>query len=207
MQLSDIREQARIRSGVDINDATFLTAALNGLVNAAVRKVNLEFDWVWQETTGTFDTVAGSNATGLSSNLRNIRWMRYEDRDIKFAPQREVPHWFDLTGEPQVFTEEGGSFSVYPTPDAVYTISYGGTNRFEAALVNDTDVPSIPDWAIELVILDTARAMCLRARDTQMSSILKREYDDFLRVAKDENVASHQGRLPIHDEHPSRQRI
>lgn len=195
MQLSDIRDTVRRRAGIGDTDPLFTDTVMTALVNDSLRRVSVRQDWPWLDTAGSANTVAGTETLTLPS-FRKVRWLRWEDREVTYATNRDRADWYDESGAPERYTEEAGSVILLPKPDAVYAIAYGIVRAGETVLAADADVPLIPDWAIEMVISDTGLLVARRKRDREMERVYYAEFLDTYNTLLDDIIQTTEGFIP-----------
>lgn len=195
MELSDIRDAVRRRTGLPSGDPIVADTPLTALINDAVRMVNNRSDWPWKEARGTTTTTA-NQATITISDYRKIRWLQIEDRELQFIPYRMTARFFNRTGKPVYWTEDSGSIFLFPTPDATYTVSYGIMDKDDATLVNDTDEPSIPNNYIDLLIAQTAVLVARRKHDREMERVHYAELMLVVASVEDDIYPAFEGSTP-----------
>lgn len=199
MQLSAIRELVRTRVGLNANDAMSLDAALNSLINTANRQINLVRDWPWLERIATVQAPLALNGlvSGLPTNFRKAIGLSHGSRDLPFRQPRLRPSVADFKGPPQAFTR-GAANQVYvlPAPDQDYTLDllYIAT---EPALVNNTDVPSIPGWAIDLLVAQTCLLVARRFRNSEQVAQYQVERGEAVANIVSELAVHTQGQKPM----------
>jgi hypothetical protein len=196
MQLSAIRTEVRTRSGLNSSDANFTDAILTTLINASLRQISIAEDWPWLQVTTTANTVAGTETISLAANCRKVVQMQYEHRDLRYVQFRDRHMYYALTGYPSVFSESAGSYYIWPTPDAVYTIQYSYYRTTETALSADGDTPLLPDWAIDLLISKVCSLVARRNRDKDLENVFYAEYRQVLADIKDDIMRVTQGKTP-----------
>lgn len=166
MQLSDIRTQVLYRYGLASGGNQAPSAALNALINAAIRKLTLDRDWDWNTITETIATVAGTEAYSRSSGARKS--MRVIDteygRPLKMITGTAAARYRNLSGIPAFWWIEGGEMHFAPTPNSVrsYEHVYQGA---EPTLVADGDEPTLPDWSIDIIIAMACLSLARRLGD------------------------------------------
>lgn len=186
MQLTDIRDEVRLRMNLNTADALFTDAVLTSLINMALRQISLQADWPWLEVQASANTVAGTETITLASDVRKVTSMQYEYRELLYRQFRDRHLFYGITGLPAAFSEQADSYYIWPTADAVYTINYGYIIDTEPALVNDTDEPLVPDWAQSLVTTYTCVLAARRGRDRELEKVFYSEYADLMRSIKDD---------------------
>ena len=198
MQLSEIRDNVRLRAGFSPSDQMFSDSVIDTFINASLRRVSTQYMWPWLEARATFTTTKGESdiPAPIGEGIRKMRWVNHEDHNIPFRNYRDVTDYFGYEGRPVFHTEEGGVFSLLPTPDAAYDIEYGYIIDTEPELTTDTDVPLIPDYAIDLLISDVCVLLARRDRDRDLEKVFYAEYRNTLNRLKDELIETTEGMLP-----------
>jgi len=196
MILSAIQSEVRTRCGLNANDANFTDAILLVLINAALRQISTVEDWPWMQVSTTAVTVANTETISLASNCRKVNQMQYEYRDLRYVQFRDRHLYYGLTGYPALFSEFAGSYYIWPTPDAVYTINYTYYRTTETALSAAGDSPLIPDWAIDLLIAKVCALVARRNRDKDLESVFYAEYRNALSDIRDDVMRVTQGKTP-----------
>lgn len=186
MQLTDIRDEVRLRMGLSSSDANFTDTHLNTLINAALRQVSTHEDWPWLEKLATAATVASTETITLASDVRKVTFMRHEYRELRYVNFRDRALYYNLTGYPNTFSVYAGNWYIWPTPDAAYTISYGYIAKTEPTLSLDADEPLMPDWAISLCITYACVLAARRSRDRELEKVFYAEYADLMRTIRDD---------------------
>lgn len=167
MQLSDIRTAVRAVYGIAANEGNASDTALNELINAALREVTLQYEWHWNEATETITTVAGT--ASYSRNAACRKTIRVVDtvngRQLLQASPKWVTRWRNVDGTPVYWWIEDESLYFAPKPAEAkgYLHVYQAT---ETALSLDTDEPSLPDWATDLLIARAVVKLAQRLGDT-----------------------------------------
>lgn len=196
MDLDAIRNEARLRFGVSVTDQLYTDVNLATLINAAIRRVNADQDWPWMEISTTAVTVADTQAITLASNARRLIKMSFEQHEVRYVNHRTVADYFGATGAPRFYTFQGGSWLLLPTPDRVYTIDYTYVRDLDIQLVLGTDVPLIPDWALDAAISYTCVFMARRGRDAGLEANYYGEYARTMDVLRDDVSKSIEGMTP-----------
>lgn len=196
MQLSDIRDEIRLKFGASPTDQLYTDANLTSLINSALRHFNLDQDWPWMEMEATANTVADTQAVVLASDIRRILRMSYEDRAVRYTNPRNIPDFYGKTGKPRLYTYEAGTWKLLPTPDAVYSVTYTYMKDVEVTLSLDADVPATPDYAINAVIAFVCVLMARRSHDQDLISTFFAEYANLMDTLRDEVLKTEEGMLP-----------
>lgn len=178
MQLSTIRSEVRTAAGFDASDAHASDTSLNSLINRALRTINGMRDWDWRKATETINTVV--NQETYAVDARAIRTVRVEDVErgdllLMITPEGAA-RYNDFSGRPAYWYIEAGQLHLVPNPSEVRAIEHTYL-RNELTLSGDTDVPLIPDDAIDMVILHAAVSLLARTDDTSQMRLLQAELD------------------------------
>lgn len=111
----------------DHTNRSDLTTQIIDFITIAEARMNRELRIQAMETLGTLTTVAGTATIALPTRYREARWL-YVDGDPKAAlsympgEQLFITYAGSTQKKPAVFTRQGSTFRLGPTPDAVYTI-------------------------------------------------------------------------------------
>jgi len=180
VQLSAMRDY--VRNVVDIDSTDVGDATLNTFIREGYNAiVYSEKRWPFYETAITFSTVAstkdytldtagagisvahdGVTFSGASApktpGLREIASLKTDDHVLEYIGYDDADVMYPLdsntTGEPWFWTVWNDTVRLYPTPNAVYTISvrgyrnsieYGGNTVLYRAAIADADTVDLPD--------------------------------------------------------------
>lgn len=197
MQLSQIRSEVRTRLGITATDQALSDTVINALINAAVRRINLLYDWTWLEKSGSKTVTALDDViANRTNNVKRMRWVREGDRELIFINYRDFPDYVNITGRPLYYTEDEGVFRVIPFPDANYDVTYGYVEAVDTPLSGDTDEPSIAEYAIDMLIADTCVLVARRMRDRELERVFYAEMSSMVKRMKDEIAETTEGFLP-----------
>lgn len=180
MQLSAMRDY--IRNVVDIDSTDVADSTMNTFIREGYNAiVYSEKRWPFYEVASTFDTVSGTKDYSLAAagtnisishdgatfsgdsapknpGLREIAAMKTDDHVLDFlgydAADIMYPLDTNTTGEPWFWTFWNDTVTLYPTPDATYTVSlrgyrnaieFGGADTVYRAAIADADTPDLPN--------------------------------------------------------------
>ncbi|MCP5022371.1 MAG: hypothetical protein GY930_11420 [bacterium] len=195
MELSDIRDETRVRYGVSDQDNLFTNTHLTTLINAALRRINAEADWPWMEVSTTVSTTAGSSALTLASDIRRVTMMSYNQVPLRRMTKRAIQDYYGSQGQPRFYAYDAGH-KVLPAADRVYTIDYSYIAGSEATLSDGTDEPLAPTRAIDMVISYVCVMMARRERDPELEARFYGEYARTLDKLKDDLSTTIEGMTP-----------
>lgn len=182
--LSELMEGVRNNGFDSMQDSKIELA-----VTRADRRIRSLRRWRFLRYTTTLSTVAASQQVSTASitDLRAIESVRLVDptygdnlTPISFQDYKNLSlSGSDATGLPRFWTEGNGQILVWPTPQAVYSLSvdYIGTGT---DMVSPTDVSDIPDPYSEVIEWSATAALAARERDTALQQIAKVEYAERL---------------------------
>lgn len=184
-QLSVIRTEILETAGLAADDSRFPTATMNRIVNRALRALNAERDWPWNQRQANLATSAGAKTTTFPTAFSKVLRLEIDGQNLQQITPQEGGTYSQQTGQPQAYFIEDEKIYWAPVPDGVYTVycSYMG---YEDALSGDSDTPNIPDrfidWLVQIALVQIAQ----RIRDTDLYSIADRERRSWARRAADE---------------------
>lgn len=195
MQLQDIRDEVRLRAGLGTNEGLFPDTVLTSLINSSIRRQTVMQDWPWLEVKGTVATVA-STQTITIANRRKVNFLSIEGENLRRVAFRNLPDYYNRTGRPQYWTSYADVIYLLPTPDAVYTVDYGVIDDAETALSSDTDEPTWPDWAIDVIISDVCVLVARRKTDREMEARFFGEFRFAVENILDDIRLAEEGEVP-----------
>jgi hypothetical protein len=139
--------------------AAVTDSTLNEAINDAVVEISDEFNFQKVKRIGTFSTVIGTDKYQLiTSNVVAILHL-WDETNKRRIRKRAVNTFAEIGGQPTRrgkplwYIRQEDYTILVPVPDGVYSISYFAKTT-AAALVNDTDEPSLPPaWHIGAVRL------------------------------------------------------
>ena len=174
MQLTAIRDEVRNRAGMDSADAMLSDTVLNDFINAALREVNNMRDWDWSVINFDITTIVGTAAYARPVAARNTIRIVDEDEGYLLMPitADAATRYAGVTGRPRFYYVEAGAIYFVPTPNSVRTYNHYYYNS-ETTLSNDTDEPTIPDYAIDLVVIKAALMATARMDNTSQHMLLR----------------------------------
>ena len=163
-------------------------------------------EWPWYKATATTTTVAGQAAYSLPTDsdgntLRDIIYadgpydpmVRLVERDARRA--FFVANGNTATqGAPQAFSIWGTTLTLWPTPDAEYTVTWYGYRDLDGwytGAAATPDVPNVGEGCLNSWMLSRA---FLHLSDTQLATNHKLDFDEKLaRLAEDQLSSSRWG--------------
>lgn len=137
------------------SDATTRNRVINWINVAQDNFVNREL-WPFRETTGTLNTVAGTQEYSLASNFSDMDQQNIISVALQGTVKRKLVYWpfnqlradqpdYDLQGSdvPTRYYIKGGSIGFWPVPADAYTVLIDYYKN-ATELVNDSDESIIP---------------------------------------------------------------
>lgn len=137
------------------SDATTRNRIKNN-INLGYQNFVLREQWPFRETTGTLNTVQGTQEYSLVSNFADIDAQNIQAVSLQGANNVKLPYWpynqlrasdpdFDLQGTdvPQKYYLKGGSIGFWPSPAAAYVV-FIDYLKTPTELSADADEPIIP---------------------------------------------------------------
>jgi hypothetical protein len=162
VQLIDIRDEV-LACGFDpvLFGASRVTAYINNGYLNLVRRVSYYVD----EATQDYSTVIGTTLYTLPADFARVRSVRRTDIQVELEAVglRAIDRSISTSGAPVYYAMDGANVHLYPGPDQVYPLELRYW-KMPAALVADTDVPTIPADYHNLLIY-SAVAEAYRAED------------------------------------------
>jgi hypothetical protein len=130
-----------------------------------------------------WNTVAGTAFHTLPTNFMRLDslWsVTDQDYPLVYEPDSDFFQRPTASGKPTVYTTQGTSVYLYPTPDAAYAMQLQ-YHRSPVALVNDSDTPEIDSRCDQLLVSYTLARCYERENDpTQAQYHWGRYQEEFL---------------------------
>tara|TARA_R110000824_G_C15137950_1_gene669727 strand:+ start:832 stop:1359 length:528 start_codon:yes stop_codon:yes gene_type:complete len=168
-----------------------------------MRKINLMHDWPWLHATDATWTATTTNqavytaASDLASNWRKTLYIICNDEPLSLLQKQEIIEYATQTGQPRFYAAEGSEIILAPKPDAVYTISHEYIH-VPALVTSGSSHHVIYDWAIDLLVYQTAVLAARRLRDSELRAEMESELSQVLTFARDEVRRTRQLPRPKH---------
>ena len=200
MQLTDIRDDVRILTGIPSNDGRVPDSVLTALINSSLRRITQEHDWPWLYVTDTTNTatVVGTAAYSCEAGFRRtVRVTLGGDRDVQARSPRDLVDLSTINDYPRYFTVENDVLTLAPVPTEIETLEHVYLGS-ETALSGDTDEPLVPDAYIDLVLFGASYLVHSRLKDTQAFRGAFAEYKDRVRSYADDTRQFTGGVVPKH---------
>ena len=189
MSVTTLIAAVRRRTGLSSTDAFAADADITEILNEVNAAVATEHDWPWLETSATLTTAAGTAAYSPPAG-----WMRTVSLQIPgYAPldggdsrgslDQRYPT-STTTGQPVSYVISGDQIRLYPTPDAVYSITHV-YYQSETVLDDGADNPLLPVWAQGVLMWGAAAALFRRTGQDARADEAQKQYDRWLRRLQD----------------------
>lgn len=158
-------------------------------INSAIQDINSEqFEWPFNNTTGSVTCVTGTNTYAEPTDAKTIDWNSFVlQKDDSLSVETSVLEYIDyheyverlaerdgdatttdFTKPDYVFRQPDGSIGISPRPDKAYTINFS-YYQYPSELTAGTDVTNIPDM-YRSVILAGASWYSEARRDNEMQA-------------------------------------
>lgn len=147
---------------------------MNLWINEGLRRFYQGHDGV--EDSVTFTTVSGQRAYPLPEGYLYVRMFLLNGLPIEYRELMDQDYYAQGNSRPGWYTPWGGKLYLGPlAPDTAYTCQMF-FYRSPKAMINDNDVPEIPQqWRTSLAKYGAAMA-CIADRDLQTAQALLQEY-------------------------------
>lgn len=166
-------------------------------INEAQRDVCLRADLSTQFTTSTITTTAGTQGYALPSNYArlgekgNLSIPTYDEILNELEDQDDFDDTTPSSGKPTSYIIIGATLYLYPTPDAVYSLTLR-YYKLPADLVNNTDEPEIPEQYHHLLEHYAQRKAYERESDRDMAQYHAGIYEtEMAKLLGQVNYANH----------------
>lgn len=190
MNVTNLIAAVRRRTGLSSSDAFAADADITEILAEVCNAVASEHDWPWLETSATLTTAAGTATYSVPAD-----WMRTRTLQVSGSSpmdsslsREQVDGWFpdsvNSSGEPLFFVVSGDTLRLYPTPDAVYSVTHV-YYKSETVLAAGSDVPLMPAWAQGILIWGAASHLLRRTGQDARADEAQVQYDRWLRRLQD----------------------
>ena len=181
MDLTALWTATRNRVGISSTDARAGDTAVTELIVEALNAIATERDWPWLETSETFSTVNGTATRAVPTGWMRTRTLQVAGSapmDDSRSREQLDGLWSDstATGQPMFFVVSGDALRMYPTPDAVYSVTHV-YYRQETQLSSGSDTPLMPAWAHAAIAEWASSLLLTRLReDARAEAAMKRAH-------------------------------
>lgn len=157
-------------------------------VNNTYYDVCRRFPWPFLEATTTLTTSAGDNTPTTPSDMKQIKALVIPAYDVKLQPERRdalLGKFYDLstTGIPINYYFIGTTLYLYPTPDAVYSITMDYIKKPTALAGGGAEnTILLPAEYHELLTIGAAYRLSVRDTDLQTTSFLRNMFEERLQA-------------------------
>lgn len=199
MDLGELRTW--VRDQLDLDTTDLPNSILDIYIQDGADRIFMqEGRWPFYQDTWTMPTVASTTDYAIDSRVSRIETLRGESEEMIWYGRDEADWKYALddttTGEPNAWSQWDDQIRVYPTPDAVYTITIRGYRKMTDWYGDGTDDTVEPDVPAELqraVGMWAIAQAYLREEDTGMYIIwvdtFTDELDKFQKRLKTETPA------------------
>lgn len=146
MNLAELVTRVYDRASIAPTDASVTADKVRRALNDALRFIEVDRDWPWNEHLATLSTVAGQGSYPLPADWAKTRRLRVPgERPMdRLSPlELDDAHPDDAQGTPRHWAVEGDELLLRPVPDGVYAVRHHYL-RAEPDLVVDADTPRLP---------------------------------------------------------------
>ena len=192
MNLASLITAVRRRVGITSTDARAADADITELVNEALAAITTQEDWPWTETTRSFNTTAGTRGYATATRWVRTRQLQIDgSQPLEPESRRTLDYWFPTstsTGTPLYWCVSGDQLRIYPTPDAVYTVTEVFF-QYEPEL-SGTDTPLMPSWAHGSIVEWASSLLLTRLREDERAAVAMSRAQDWLKRMADDSRRS-----------------
>lgn len=178
MNLKNVRDEV-LAHGFD--PTQFGVSRINQYINDALNIVARRVNWYTDEAAYDFNTVQGTTVYPWPTDFARGRSLRDTNRNLEMVQTdlRKIDRSPTSTGSPLYYAIDGPNIHLYPTPDGAYPMELRYW-KIPAPLVNDSDVPPLPDtW--QRLLWYWANKQCFSAEDdANMSQYWEQQFEKTL---------------------------
>jgi len=147
MNLIELRSFIRERLDDEVEPYQWSDTFINAAINRAEREASERALLLTSEK--TIDVVAGEAHYSLPASTIIVKDMLINGIQVEKVSLIEldshVNKWQELTGTPKYYLQSNNNIQLVGVPDEDITINLSVINRPETKLINDVDIPEIPE--------------------------------------------------------------
>ena len=171
-----LRRDVRNRVGIPIIDSFQGPEVIDSAINAAIRTIDSEHRWPWQERIDTSQTVVDQASVTMPADWRTTRAVYIGDVEVQQRSPGDLYLWSaDDRGRPQIWSLIGGNIYLRPIPDQAYTVTHL-YYKTPTLLVEDVDVPDVPQHHEDAIVAKAAELLSIREDDRAAAQAHLAEY-------------------------------
>lgn len=185
--LTSLQTDLQTKMGIVSSDSLITTTVQTAVINEALRKLEGEGEWQWQEATETLNiALNGTTLTPSSTNYSRTKSLSpatgvgdaLELKDIAFLDKMAT-----FTGPPTFYGFWAGVIQIRPKSDGAYSFTHRYLKR-EIALSAGSDTPLVPDRWCPAVVEYAACLAYRRINDTDNAARCLAAYQAWVDAAK-----------------------
>lgn len=146
--LADYRSQIRSIGNFPAGDTRITDTVIDREINRALKRIAMIHDWPWLQYERTINTNDVQQGYTLPDDFLRLVSLRYIDSNSPYnLSKRNIQEVDEVsgTGLSTIYAVWGGKVVLAPAPAGAYTLRLRYVAQ-EPVLVNDSDVPRIPDY-------------------------------------------------------------
>lgn len=192
--LAEFRSNLREMGNFPENDTRITDAVINREVNRALKRIAMLHDWPWLQSERLILTSSGLRDYALPADFLRLLSLRYDgqDRPLTQLSVQDVDR-SQGSGGPAIFGIWGGKVCFAPTPNGQERLMLRYICQ-EVVLVNDSDVPLIPDYWNDGVYQAALMELHRQVKQLDESGLAESRFGSWLNETQD-NV--NQTRQPV----------
>lgn len=180
MNLFDLRTEVVAHQVNETN-----VARINMLINNALRELSRKVDFYQEETAYPFTTTAGMASYSWPTDLGKARFIADTSirRTLQAVRMRQIDQAVAQSGRPYAYAVDGPGIVLWPTPDSTYSLNLRYF-KLPDLLVNDTDVPALPDDYHQILTYYALSRAYEAEDDLEMASYYAQQWEKSLAAMK-----------------------
>jgi hypothetical protein len=187
MNLLGLRRATRLRLGSPVTDDFFTDDVLTDTINLAINQIEEQQMWPWTEGLDNPVLTAGSGVVGLQPDWRATRSLHIANpwtvEIAPVAPGDLLRFATPYQGLPAVYAEVAAGIQVRPLPDSGYTLIHH-YYRQTPLLVNDTDIPLMPDRFSGAIVATAALLLAEREGNRQLAQLYQTDVTNWVTLMR-----------------------
>jgi hypothetical protein len=190
-----VKDRLAIRSDGSGNslDGLITNAFVDTSINNALKRVCIERNWWWMQTTASVTFAANTGLASLPTGFMHAIDLTINGNSVE-PIDLDTYNNADAQNSGYGWLIFGSNVRISPAPTAAVT----GTLYYvkaEPTLTADSDVPIMPDVYTGILVAYACHLCAARRQDEQRAALYLQEYGNFLKSFSDENRASVKRRI------------
>lgn len=185
MNLGQLRTSVKENLGILANDGFFTDTMLNGFINKALRKIDSEHEWPWNQVTDTLATVNNQEYVSLPAGWTKTIALTINENDsleaVSLASLRSLGT--SGIGMPTQFAIQSDKIYIRPVPNDVFSFTHDYMVT-EPTLTADGNTPRLPEQYHDAIVDLACFYGALKAKEMGMADRFQDAYTHWISIMR-----------------------